>query len=99
MVSGPRCLSNTSTRNRQPSKSGTNAMRNEKEVREYVASLGGAVLTVRRNHHWVVTAEFEGQTIWFTVPVSASDHRSMKNNAKWIMGQVRQAKEKARWTA
>jgi len=69
-------------------------MRNEKEVRDYVTSLGGVVLTVRRSHHWVVTASFDGHSVWFTVPVSASDHRSMKNNEKWIMGQVRQAKEK-----
>ena len=74
-------------------------MRNEKEVRAYVASLGGVVLTIRRGPHWVVTASFDGHSVWFTVPVSESDHRSMKNNEKWIMGLVRQAKEKARWTA
>lgn len=64
-------------------------MKNEKEIREYVKGLGGETKTIRHNKHWVVTADFDGQTVWFTVPNTPSDRRSMQNNTKWILRQAK----------
>lgn len=64
-------------------------MKTEKEVRRYVADLGGEIKTLRKNRHWVVTADFGGQSVWFAVPVSPSDRRSMQNNKSWILRQLK----------
>ena len=68
-------------------------MKNEKEVREYVKSLGGEMKTIRHGKHWVVTADFGGQSVWFTVPNTPSDNRSMQNNRKWILNQAKGIKK------
>jgi hypothetical protein len=64
-------------------------MKTEKEVREYVAGLGGRIKKMRHNKHWVVTADFGGRDVWFTVPNTPSDRRSMQNNSKWILRQAK----------
>ena len=67
----------------------------ERDLYAYVERLGGCIKTLRKGKHWVVTADFDGHSIWFTAPITPSDHHSMKNNEKWILRQIKEAKEKA----
>ena len=65
------------------------------DVHKYIESLGGRIVELRRNKHWVGTAEFDGVIIPIVVPNSPSDGRSMLNNKSWLMKKVKAAKEKA----
>lgn len=65
------------------------------DIHKYIESLGGRVVELRRNKHWVCRAEFDGVIIPITVPNSPSDGRSMRNNKSQILKNVKEAKEKA----
>lgn len=71
-------------------------LKTENKVRQYIASLGGSVLSLRKNNHWVVNAEFDGIQLWLTVPVTPSCARAMRNNSSWIRRRLRQAQLGAR---
>lgn len=71
-------------------------LKTESQVKQYITSLGGEVLSIRKNSHWVVNAEFDGIPLWLTVPVTPSCARAMRNNSSWIRRRLRQAQQEAR---
>lgn len=70
-------------------------LKTEDKVRRYIASLGGSVLSLRKNNHWVVLAVFGEIKLWLTVPVTPSCARAMRNNSSWIRRQLRAAELQA----
>jgi hypothetical protein len=67
-------------------------LKTEDKVRQYVASLGGEVLSIRKKNHWVVLAAFEDIQLWLTVPVTPSCPRAMRNNSSWVRRRVKEAR-------
>ena len=64
-------------------------MKTQREVEQYISRLGGRLKSLRHGKHWVGVADFDGKSIWFTVPNTPSDARSMRNNERWILGRVK----------
>ena len=54
-------------------------MHQERDVRKLFESYGFDVLSVHRNGHWIVKASINGFTRTFSVSVSPSDSRGVKN--------------------
>lgn len=66
----------------------------ERDIRRLIQDLGGKIVKLRCNKHWVGQAEFEGVVVPFTIAASASDHRVFKNIEGDIKKSLRRAKER-----
>ena len=54
-------------------------MRTQRDVRNLFWDHGYQVISIHRTNHWIVKASINGIIKGFTVSVSPSDHRGIKN--------------------
>jgi len=54
-------------------------MRTQRDVRNLLMNHGYLIISIHRTSHWIVVASINGIVRNFTVSVSPSDHRGMKN--------------------
>ena len=54
-------------------------MRTQRDVRNLFVDHGYTIVSIHRTNHWIVRAEINGVVKGFTVSVSPSDHRGIKN--------------------
>ena len=54
-------------------------MRTQRDVRNLFVDHGYTIVSIHRTSHWIVKAQVNGIIRSFTVSVSPSDHRGIKN--------------------
>jgi len=68
---------------------GINSLLHERDIKSFVARLGGHVLTIHVSRHYKVVALFGKKIIKFTHPKTPSDHRGLKNLESHIKKQLK----------
>jgi hypothetical protein len=65
----------------------------KRQIKGFVAEMGGTVTELIAGKHWKVRADFNGIPIQFTYPRSPSDWRAEQNRRSEIRSRVRAAEQ------